>query len=163
VGRRGRDGGSDEGSDDSYLVATLQPERPPKPERSGLLTGMPVARVCCCDGSRDRLRLLPGVWLAHKPMFFADEWEFLAGRGFNLHDLLRAHYGQLGSRSRSSLPACSELADLRAMSRYVMVTIVIALVAAADRFASSCFGPGFGVDRGDGRVRVFGVGRAGKI
>lgn len=31
--------------------------------------------------------------LARRLWFFADEWEFLSGRGAGAHDLLRAHYG----------------------------------------------------------------------
>src|SRR5207249_4359272 len=31
--------------------------------------------------------------LARRTWFFADEWEFLSGRGLGVHDLLHAHYG----------------------------------------------------------------------
>jgi hypothetical protein len=69
--------------------------------------------------------------LAHTQWFFADEWEFLAGRGLNVHDLLRAHYGHWVAVPVVVYRVLWAVVGLRSYLPYAAVTIALHLTAAA--------------------------------
>ena len=68
---------------------------------------------------------------ARTQWFFADEWEFLAGRGLNVHDLLRAHYGHWVAVPIVIYRALWAIVGLRSYLPYASVTIALHLTAAA--------------------------------
>ncbi len=69
--------------------------------------------------------------LARTQWFFADEWEFLSGRGLNPSDLLRAHYGHWVAAPIVVYRVLWEVVGLRSYLPYVGVAIVSHLAAAA--------------------------------
>jgi hypothetical protein len=93
----------------------------------GIAGRLPVLMFATVEG----IAFVYYLALAHTQWFFADEWEFLAGRGFNIHDLLRAHYGHWVAIPIVIYRVLWELVGLRSYLPYVMVTIVMHLIAAA--------------------------------
>jgi len=69
--------------------------------------------------------------LARTQWFFADEWEFLSGRGVNASDLLRAHYGHWVAVPVVVYRLLWEVVGLRSYLPYVGVAIALHLAAAA--------------------------------
>ena len=69
--------------------------------------------------------------LARRLWFFADEWEFLSGRGAGPHDLLRSHYGHLVALPLLVYRALWWAVGLRSYLFYAGVAIALHCVAAA--------------------------------
>jgi hypothetical protein len=69
--------------------------------------------------------------LARTQWFFADEWEFLSGRGVNPSDLLRSHYGHWVAVPLVVYRLLWQVVGLRSYLPYVGVAIVLHLLAAA--------------------------------
>jgi len=69
--------------------------------------------------------------LARTQWFFADEWEFLSGRGANPSDLLRSHYGHWVAVPVIVYRLLWQIVGLRSYLPYVGVAILLHLVAAA--------------------------------
>ncbi len=68
--------------------------------------------------------------LARTQWFFADEWEFLSGRGVNPSDLLRSHYGHWVAVPIVVYRVLWEVVGLRSYLPYVGVAIGLHLLAA---------------------------------
>lgn len=68
--------------------------------------------------------------LSRSLWFFADEWEFLSGRGVNVHDLMAAHYGHWVAVPLVVYRALWETVGLRSYLPYVGLAIAAHLVAA---------------------------------
>ena len=69
--------------------------------------------------------------LARTQWFFADEWEFLSGRGLNPSDLLRSHYGHWVAVPIVVYRVLWDVVGLRSYLPYVALAIGLHLVAAA--------------------------------
>jgi hypothetical protein len=69
--------------------------------------------------------------LARRLWFFADEWEFLSGRGAGAHDLLRAHYGHWVALPLLVYRALWWVVGLRSYLPYAGLAIALHCVAAA--------------------------------
>ncbi len=68
---------------------------------------------------------------ARKIWFFRDDWDFLAARGVNLHDLLREHGGHLVALPLLVFRAMYWLVGLRSYAPYQVLAIGLHLTAAA--------------------------------
>jgi hypothetical protein len=69
--------------------------------------------------------------LSRRTWFFADEWEFLSGRGLGVHDLLRAHYGHWTAVPIVVYRVMWWAVGLRSYLPYVALTVGLHLTAAA--------------------------------
>ena len=69
--------------------------------------------------------------LARSQWFFSDEWDFLASRGLNAHDLLRAHYGHWVAVPLLVYRVLWAIVGLHSYLPYASVTIGLHLTAAA--------------------------------
>jgi hypothetical protein len=69
--------------------------------------------------------------LARREWFFLDEWDFLAGRSLNLHDLLRSHAGHWVTVPVVIYRLLWQLVGLRSYVPYAAAAIVAHLAAAA--------------------------------
>jgi hypothetical protein len=70
------------------------------------------------------------VAAAQKVWFFGDEWDFLAGRGFNIDDLLRQHGGHLVALPVAIFRGLYFAIGLRSYLPYQLMTIGLHLTAA---------------------------------
>ena len=70
------------------------------------------------------------ISLGRRQWFFADEWEFLSGRGINGGDLLRAHYGHWVAVPIVVYRVLWQVVGLRSYVPYVGLAILLHLVAA---------------------------------
>lgn len=69
--------------------------------------------------------------LSRREWFFADEWEFLSGRGLGVHDLLRSHYGHLTALPILVYRVMWWAVGVRSYLPYAALTIGLHLIAAA--------------------------------
>ena len=118
--------------DESRIMSDLLEEARPTADEAPQRAVDPSARAAALVFAA---ALLAGfifyVVEARNVWFFRDDWEFLAGRGFNLHDLLRQHGGHFVALPLATYRLMFFVVGLRSYLPYQLLTIGLQLTAAS--------------------------------